>query len=156
MKKLYVILFAALCCSLSCSYEAYGSTQGDAATFDSAALRSQLVAQVDVFMQAWEKQDAAALIATMAPEFLYVTSRGISPKQSVVGALTHACSLTSYSLSDVRLVPISSDSATLVYKLHQSASCMGHPDPPIVLNTDTLVRREGRWLFLVTTSTPAQ
>ena len=97
-----------------------------------------------------------ALTATMAPEFLYVSSQGIAPREAVVAALTHACTLTSYSLSDIRLVPISSDSAVLVYKIHQSASCEGHPDPPLVLNTDTLVRRNGKWLFLLTTSTPTQ
>jgi len=81
---------------------------------------------------------------------------GAAPREGVVGALTHACTLTSYSLSDVRVVPISTNSAALVYKIHQTVSCEGHPDPPVVLNTDTLVRREGKWLFLLTTSTPAE
>jgi hypothetical protein len=152
MKNLPLIpLFAALCCSSMNAQQAQGLPRSD-----DSALKDQLVAQVDVFMHAWEKQDAATLTATMAPEFLYVTSRGVTPRDGVVGALTHACTLTNYSLSEVRVVPISSDSATLVYKLHQSASCMGHPDPPVVLNTDTLVRRGGRWLFLLTTSTAAQ
>jgi hypothetical protein len=121
-----------------------------------SALKDQLVAQVDAFMHAWEKHDTAALEATMAPEFWYVSSRGVAPKEDVVGALTNACTLTSYSLSDVRVMPISPDSAALVYKIHQSVSCAGHPDPPVVLNTDTLVRRDGKWLFLLTTSTPAE
>ncbi len=146
-----ILLFASLCCSSMISQQAHGPTQ-----HDDSALKNQLVAQVDVFMHAWEKQDAAALTATMAPEFLYITSQGVTPGDSVVGALTHACTLKSYSLSDVRVVPISTYSAVLVYRLTQSASCMGHPDPPVVLNTDTLVRRGGRWLFLLTTSTPAQ
>lgn len=87
----------------------------------------------------------------MAPEFLYVSSQGVAPKEGVVGALTHACTLTSYSLSDVRVLRISTDSAVVVYKINQSASCAGHADPPIVLNTDTLVSRSGKWLFLLTT-----
>lgn len=129
---------------------------GGAPARDDAALKDQLVAQVDAFMHAWEKKDAAALAATMAPEFLYVSGHGVTPREGVVGALTNVCTLTTYSLSDVHLVPISSGAAALVYKIHQSASCAGHPDPPVVLNTDTLVRREGKWLFLLTTSTPAQ
>jgi hypothetical protein len=56
----------------------------------------------------------------------------------------------------VLVVQISSESAALVYKIHQSASCAGHPDPPTVLNTDTLVRRKGKWVFLLTTSTAAE
>ena len=107
-------------------------------------------------MNAWKKQDAVALTATMAPDFLYVSSRGVGGKEGVVAALTHACVLTSYSLSDVQVVPISSESAALVYKLHQTASCAGHPDPAAVQNTDTLVRREGKWVFLMTTSTAAE
>jgi len=51
-----------------------------------ASLKDALVARVDAFMQAWEKQDAAALTATLAPEFLYVTSRGAAPREGVVGA----------------------------------------------------------------------
>jgi hypothetical protein len=152
MKNVYFVpLLAILCCSSMNVQEAYGFAQRD-----DAPLKAQLVAQVEVFMHAWETKDASALAGTMAPGFLYVTSRGVTPKDGVVGALTHACTLTSYSLSDVRVLPISTDSAALVYKLTQSVSCMGHPDPPVVLNTDTLVRREGRWLFLMTTSTPAE
>ena len=123
---------------------------------DESALKDQLIAQVDTFMHAWQKQDAAALTATMAPEFLYVSSRGMAPREGIVAALTHTCTLTSYSLTDVRVVAISLDAATLVYKLHQNAICAGHPDPPVVVNTDTLVRRDNKWLFLVTTSTPSQ
>ena len=128
----------------------------EASTRDDAAMKEQIIAQVDTFLHAWKMRDAVALAATMAPEFLYVSSQGVAPKEGVVGALTHACTLTSYSLSDVRVVRISSDSAAVVYKIHQSASCAGHADPPVVLNTDTLVRRDGKWLFLLTTSTPAQ
>ena len=144
------LLLLTLCCSSLPAQNAEPSTR------DESAMKEQIIAQVDSFMHAWEKRDAVALAATMAPEFLYVSSHGIAPKDGVVGALTHACTLTSYSLSDVRVVRISSDSAAVVYKLHQSASCAGHADPPVVLNTDTLVRRDGKWLFLLTTSTPAQ
>ena len=152
MKNIYLIpLLVVLCCWSLDAQQAHGLAQQD-----DLALEDQLVAQVDIFMHAWKKQDAATLMATMAPEFLYVTSRGVTPRDGVVGALTHACTLTSYGLSDVRVVRISTDSATLLYRLAQSASCMGHPDPPVVLNTDTLVRRGGRWMFLVTTSTSAQ
>ena len=130
--------------------------QNAVATSDDAAIKQPIIAQVDAFMHAWQKRDATALAATMAPEFLYVSSQGVAPKDDVVAALTHVCTLTTYSLSDIRLVRISPDSAAVVYKIHQNASCAGHADPPVVLNTDTLVRRDGQWLFLLTTSTSAQ
>ena len=124
----------------------------EATSRDESAMKEQIIAQVDTFMHAWEKRDAVALAAIMAPEFLYVSSQGVAPKEGAVGALTHACTLTSYTLSDVRVVRISFDSAAVIYKIHQSASCAGHAEPPVVLNTDTLVRRDGKWLFLMTTS----
>ena len=140
----------ALCAALLLAAPALAHAQ------DAGPLKATLIAEVDAFLHAWERQDASALTAALAPEFRYVTSRGVSPRESVVGALTHACTLTNYRLSDVELIPISADSAALVYKLHQAASCAGHADPPVVLNTDTLVRREGKWRFLLTTSTPAE
>jgi hypothetical protein len=153
MKSFYSVVLLASLCSLP--LHAQSAIPSEPQGKD-AALKDQLVAQVDTFMHAWEKQDAAALTATMAPEFLYVTSRGVTPRQGVVADLTHICTLTSYSLSDVRVVPISADSAALVYKIHGTSSCAGHADPSVSLNTDTLIRRESKWLFLLTTSTPAQ
>ena len=146
------VLFASLGSSLLCAQNAAAAPPAPA----DSSFRDMLVAHVDSFMLAWKKQDAVALTATMAPDFLYVSSRGVTGREGIVAALTHACALTSYSLSDVQVVQISSESAALVYKIHQSASCAGHPDPAVVLNTDTLVRREGKWVFLLTTSTPAE
>ncbi len=153
MKRLCrVVLFASLNSCLLCAQNAAPPPPVPV----ESSFRDMLVARVDSFMLAWKKQDAVGLTATMAPDFLYVSSRGVTGREGVVGALTHACKLTSYSLSDVQVARISSEAATLIYKIHQSASCAGHPDPPVVLNTDTLVRRDGKWLFLVTTSTPVE
>ncbi len=153
MKRLCeVALIASLNSSLLCAQ----NTAPPSPVPVESSFRDMLVARVDSFMLAWKKQDALALTTTMAPDFLYVSSRGVTGREGVVGVLTHACTLTSYSLSDVRVVQISSESATVIYKIHQSASCAGHPDPPVVLNTDTLVHRDGKWVFLVTTSTPAE
>ena len=146
------VLFTSLCSRVLCAQ----NTDPAQPVHDETSLKPVLVAQVNAFMHAWQRQDAAALTMTMAPDFLYVSSQGVAPREGVVAALTHACTLSAYSLSDVRLVNISSESAALIYKIHQSASCAGHADPPVVLNTDTLIRRGGKWVFLLTTSTPAQ
>jgi len=144
------ILFALLSSSVLCAQNAAPVPPAD------ASFKQMLVARVDRFMLAWKKQDAAALTAIMAPDFLYVTSRGVTGRAGVVEALTHACTLTNYRLSDIQVVRISPESAALIYKIHQTVSCAGHPDPPTVQNTDTLVRRDGSWVFLLTTSTPAE
>ena len=146
------VLFASLSSSVLCAQNAAPAPPAPA----DASFRAMLVARVDSFMLAWKHQDAAALTVTMAPDFLYVSSRGVTGRGGVIGALLHACTLTSYSLSDVQVVQISSESAALIYKIHQRASCEGRPDPPVVQNTDTLVRRDGNWVFLLTTSTPAE
>ena len=71
MKNLYFVsLLALMCCSSMNAQEPHGSAQRD-----DSALKAQLLVQVDAFMHAWKRQDAGALKGTMAPEFLYVTSR---------------------------------------------------------------------------------
>jgi limonene-1,2-epoxide hydrolase len=150
MKKLVLAVLTLVLGSSSLQAQKIDPPGGD------SALKTELVAQVDAFMDAWKMQNAAALTATMAPEFLYASPTGVASREAVVGALTHVCTLASYSLSDVRILHISADAVALVYRIDQSASCAGHPDSPVVLNTDTLVHRNGKWLFLMTTSTPVQ
>ena len=75
-----------------CSSSLYAQGAGVPSRED-ATLKDQLFERVDAFMHAWEKQDQAALTSTMAPEFLYVTSRGVSPREreraSLVRLPTH-------------------------------------------------------------------
>ncbi len=46
-------------------------------------------------------------------------------------------------------------SAMEAWKMHQEASCEGHPLPPEVLAVDTYVQQGGRWLLSLSSLTPA-
>ena len=65
MKRLFAIV---LIVTLAAS-SLYAQNGGAAPARDDEALKNELIAAVNAFMQAWEKQDAAALGVTMAPEF---------------------------------------------------------------------------------------
>lgn len=123
-------------------------------TRDAGSLQETLTATTRAFMEAWTKQDMKAMGETMAPDFVYVGLEGIAPKEGVLQGLAH-CALTSYMIRDVQLHRMSATTASLVYKMHQEASCDGHPLPPEMLAVDTFVQRDGRWLLSLTSVTPA-
>ncbi len=128
----------------------FGVRAGQISVDDS--LKSTLLARSDAFMQNWQRRNMTALAESLAPEFLYIGPEGVAPKEGVVAALAH-CTLSEYKLSDVQLRQTSADSAALIYRIHQTGECEGHPLPPETMNTDTLVRRGGKWLFVMTTET---
>ena len=117
-------------------------------------LKATLVPLLDKFMADWQKHDAAALLTSLAPEFVYVGPHGPVPRERVVLDLTTHCTLASYKLGEPRILQTSAESAVLIYTIHQDLTCFGRPDVSEVVNTDTLMKRGGKWLFVMTTSTP--
>jgi hypothetical protein len=118
------------------------------------SLKGTLFALSEKFMTDWQKHDTAALAASFAPEFVYVGPHGPIPRQGVINDLGTHCTLASYKLGEPQMLQTSAESAVLIYSIHQDLTCFGQPDVPDVLNTDTFVKRGGRWLFAMTTSTP--
>ena len=127
---------------------------GVAQTGDVGSLTETLTATSRAFMDAWKKQDMKAVAETMAPDFVYVGLEGIVPRSGVLQDLTH-CTLTNSRISEVQLHAMSATTASILYKMHQEASCEGHPLPPEMLAADTYVQRDGRWLLSLTSLTPA-
>jgi hypothetical protein len=125
-----------------------------AAQATDAPLKATLFSLSERFMTDWQRHDTAALAASFAPEFLYVGPHGPIPRQGVINDLGTHCTLTSYKLGEPKMIQTSPESAVLVYTIHQDLTCFGQPDSPDVLNTDTFVKRGGKWLFVMTTSTP--
>lgn len=120
------------------------------------ALETELVRQTKVFLDAWKKQDMTALQATMAPDFVYVGPEGIGSRESVAQGLGH-CALTSYSMSDAQVHRMGETVASLVYRLHQQASCGGHALPTEMVAADTFMRgADGRWQLSMTLLTPVE
>ena len=121
---------------------------------DQRSLKDTLVANSRAFMDSWRKGDMTALGATLTPDFMYVGLEGIVSRQQVLQDLPH-CTLRSYEMRDVQLHSISATTASIVYRLHQEASCEGHPLPPEMLAVDTYVRQDGKWLLSLSSLTPA-
>ncbi len=119
-----------------------------------ASLQNTLFGLSRQFMTNWQKHDAVALAASLAPEFVYVGPHGPTSRDVVTRDLVMHCALASYSFGQPRMLTTAPDSAVLIYSIHQDLTCFGQPDSPDVVNTDTFVRRGGKWLFLMTTSTP--
>ena len=76
------------------------------------------------------------------------------PREAVVRDLSTHCELRSFKLGEPKLLRTGENAAVLIYTIHQDLTCFGHQDVPDVVNTDTFVRRGGKWLFTMTTSTP--
>ena len=121
---------------------------------DQSSLRKTLFALSDKFMVEWQKHDMAGLGALLAPEFVYVGPHGTMPRAVVLSDLGTHCTLASYKFGEPQMIETSPDSAALIYTIHQDVTCFGQPVEPEVVNTDTFVKRGGKWLFVMTTSTP--
>ena len=106
-----------------------------------SGLQSTLFGLATDFMSNWQKHDSTALAASLAPEFVYVGPQGVAPREGVVQDLSTHCDLKSFTLGEPKLLRTGEDAAVL-------------PDAPDYVNSDTFVRRGGKWLFAMTTATP--
>ena len=88
----------------------------------------------------------------MTPDGLMVLADGsVMARDEVVAALGQAPAWASYEIDDVRVVPISEESAALVY------TGTGHRDgdePFVAIMSSVYVRRDGRWRLFLYQQTP--
>ena len=119
-----------------------------------SGLQNTLFGLANDFMTNWQKHDYAAMAAPLAPEFVYVGPQGVALREAVVQDLSTHCDLKSFTLGQPRLLRTGEDAAVLIYTVHGDLTCFGHPGEPDSVNSDTFVRRGGKWLFAMTTSTP--
>ena len=119
-----------------------------------SGLQSTLFVLVNEFMTNWQKHNFRAMAAPLAPEFVYVGPQGVTSREAVVQDLTTHCDMKSYSLGEPKMVRTGEDAAALIYTIHQDLTCFGYPEAADVVNSDTFVRRGGKWMFAMTTSTP--
>lgn len=115
-------------------------------------LQRALVAESDAFMEYWKKGDLPRLSAILAPDFVYAGPQGISSRQAALDVIRQ-CKLSAYSFRDLQMRRLSPDAAVLVYRLNQDLTCFGKKDPSVTLNSDTFVKRRGKWYIVLTTQT---
>lgn len=89
----------------------------------------------------------------MTDDGVMVLANGmVMDRAQVVGALGQSPPWASYELDDVRVVPVGSDTAALVYRgtAHRDGG-----DPPVVAAmTSVYVRQAGEWRLALYTQTP--
>jgi len=131
----------------------FAGTTGAQSTGSQSTLQQTLMSIRHDTMTAWQKKDAETLKTIMAPDFMFIGPQGISNRDGWLAGLSF-CSLTSASMDQVQLIPLSEGSAELVYKMHYVGDCGGHPFPLDNMVTDTFTRRDGKWWIVATTMTP--
>ena len=116
-----------------------------------AAINASSAALDDAF----ERQDAAKIKSLMTPDHLAVTSYlggpvSVSEQLQTLGELKF--SQTVVSKVDVTL--LGPDAAIRTFIADIKGSYKGKPFPPRVFVTETLVRRDGKWLERLYQTTP--
>lgn len=99
--------------------------------------------------------DAARIGSFMADEWVMVSDRGVSTKQHFLsfvesGALTHS----SFEMVGDALVRIYGDSAVLTARVINTAHFGGEQFDADEWTSDVFVRREGKWLCVLSHITP--
>ncbi|HEV7628195.1 MAG TPA: nuclear transport factor 2 family protein, partial [Streptomyces sp.] len=116
----------------------------------------QLIAVADAWAAAIVSDDAARIGAFMAEEWVIVSPSGVSPRQdflSVVesGELTHSA-MDAVNRPRVRIY---GDTAVLTARVTNTAHHGGRRFDADEWTTDVFVKRDGRWLCVLSHITPA-
>ena len=122
-----------------------------------AQLESHLAGIERKFWEGWAKGDVKPFQEHIAPDAIIVGENGTLDKQSILRAIAAGgCEVRSYDLTDFKLVKMSGDTAVLVYRGTQDATCAGEVAPKSVWISSVFVRRRGKWLAVAHQETAAR
>jgi ketosteroid isomerase-like protein len=113
-------------------------------------------AAADAFIQAQERGDAAALEQLIAPDFLFVRSSGRvgDRREFITGFTAPGNRLEPFRITDRMFVRASPDVAIVGGEAWIKGTEAGKPLSQHFRYSDTLARRDGRWLVVFTQVTP--
>jgi hypothetical protein len=143
--------FSILAVTLFLSTASFAQTSSD-------ALQDDLLKVSNAVWTAVEQQNMAAMQTLTTPDFVFVGTQGILSGPELGKAL-QGCKLSSFKLTSPQLRKLSSNSAVLVYRADEDFACNGKPLEPVLLVSDTFIRKQGKWLTVVHSETepaPAQ
>ncbi|GAA2353424.1 nuclear transport factor 2 family protein [Nonomuraea africana] len=120
------------------------------------AVPAQLVAVADAWAAAIVSNDAARIGAFMADEWVIVSESGLSSKEEFLalvasGELTHSA----MSLVNRARVRVYGDTAVLTGRITNTAHYRGRRFDADEWTTDVFVKRDGRWLCVLSHITAA-
>src|SRR5687767_10895367 len=116
----------------------------------------ELLALAAEWAEAMISNDAARIGSFMADDWVIVSERGVATKEYFLsfvesGALTH----TSFDMVGEPRLKIYGDSAVLTARVTNTAFFNGERFEADEFTTDFLVKRQGRWLCVLSHITPA-
>jgi hypothetical protein len=114
-----------------------------------SSLEREVVAMERQFFTAWQNKSTDAVEKNIAPEGISWSEWGVMDKAAQIANQKNAnanCAVRSFSFENVRVIPVSRDSAMLLYTVNQDALCGTSPAPTPVSNSSLWVKRDGRWV----------
>jgi len=112
-------------------------------------VEKELAAMERQFFTAWQSKSTDAVEKNIAPDGVSWSEWGIFDKAAQIAnqkAANTNCTVRSFDFQNVRAIPVSRDSAMLLYTVVQDAICGGSPAPSPVSNSSLWVKRDGRWV----------
>jgi hypothetical protein len=121
-------------------------------------LTSELLAAEREFWEAWKNKQPDRFAAAMADDAVFFGLYGATGKAESVNEQrdsVNSCQVTSYALTNPRVIPIDADAAILLYDAEQHAICGGQPVQPFMHGESVYALRHGRWINLLRSEVPA-
>jgi hypothetical protein len=113
------------------------------------SLEKELTALENQFFSAWRDKSLDAVERNIAPEGVSWSEWGVFDKATQIAnqkAANQNCTVRSWEFKDIRTIPVSADSALILYSVNQDALCGGSAAPSPVANSSLWVKRSGKWL----------
>lgn len=122
---------------------------------DKETVKQELIALGSEWAEAMVANDADRIGAFMADEWVIVSERGVAPKEHFLefvrsGALTHS----SFEMVGEARIKIYGETAVLTGRVVNTAHFGGQQFDQEEWSTDVFVKREGKWLCVLSHITP--
>lgn len=118
-----------------------------AAPATAAHHEEMLMEQEEALWAGWKNADTAAFEKYMAADAVGILGDGSTHGKADMVAMigSGACEVSSYELSDMKVLPTGKDSVVLVYRAEQDAVCDGEPVPSHLVVSSTWAMAGGDW-----------
>ncbi len=95
---------------------------------------------------AWKNHDPAPFKEALTEDMAFVDANGTVGKTEFLDSLAQQpCQVKNVSLSDMKVVPVDNNSATVTYKADLDGTCNGQPVPPAFHST-VYTKKAGKWM----------
>lgn len=121
-------------------------------------LTAELVAAEKEFWEAWKNKQPERFARAMSGDAVFFGIYGVTGRSELLGEQndsTQTCHVKSYSLTNLRSIPIDRDAAILLYDAEQHATCGDQPVTPFMHGESVYARRHGRWINILRSEVPA-